>query len=137
MTEEQEQQQVVAWFKREYGPALAECLHHSPNGGHRHPATARRMKYLGVRRGFPDLVLYLPGREPDGWDTPGCALELKQTDSGSDCSDYQYDWLARLERCGFEVHGPVNGENEAKEILAEYMTRAGYEPGQWQTEGAE
>jgi hypothetical protein len=116
MSEELEQMHVVAWFKREYGVDDAEALHHSPNGGHRHKATAARIKYMGTRRGFPDLVLYLP---IGGW--IGCVIELKPTDSGNDTSTEQKIWLHRLEGCGFQTHGPVDGLEEAKRILSDYM----------------
>lgn len=38
-----------------------ECLWwHVPNGGHRAPSTAARLKLMGVRAGVPDLAFILP-----------------------------------------------------------------------------
>jgi len=33
-------------------------IHHSPNGGKRHPAEALKFKLMGVKAGFPDLALF-------------------------------------------------------------------------------
>ncbi|RAU43453.1 VRR-NUC domain-containing protein [Pseudomonas sp. RIT412] len=38
-------------------PAVAELIYHVPNGGHRHKATAAKLKGQGVKAGIPDLVL--------------------------------------------------------------------------------
>lgn len=117
-SEEREQAELVAWFKREHGEAAAARLHHSPNGGARHKATAARMKLLGVRRGFPDLVLYLPrhGR-------PGLAIEFKPTEPARRVSKEQRQWLEWLAECGFEAH-VARGIEEAQQILTAYMEGA-------------
>lgn len=49
----------VRWFSLQY-PRLAPLLHHSPNGGQRNKLEAVRFKQMGVRAGFPDLILALP-----------------------------------------------------------------------------
>lgn len=49
-------------------------LHHSPNGGARSVVTGARMKAMGTRKGFPDLILPIPagaGR------FRGLAIEMK------------------------------------------------------------
>ncbi|SEI17133.1 VRR-NUC domain-containing protein [Pseudomonas asplenii] len=38
-------------------PVVFELIYHVPNGGHRHKATAARLKGQGVKAGIPDLVL--------------------------------------------------------------------------------
>lgn len=38
-------------------PVVAELIYHVPNGGHRHKATAAKLKGQGVKAGIPDLVL--------------------------------------------------------------------------------
>lgn len=38
-------------------PEVAELIYHVPNGGHRHKATAAKLKGQGVKAGIPDLVL--------------------------------------------------------------------------------
>lgn len=52
----------VKWFGMQY-PKLADLLHHSPNGGKRNVIEAARFKAMGVRAGFPDLILLHPSGE--------------------------------------------------------------------------
>ena len=47
-------------------------LHHSPNGGKRDAFTGAQMRALGVKKGFPDLVL--PVRHGDA---AGLIIEMK------------------------------------------------------------
>lgn len=54
-SEDQEQARFVAWFRRTYPGVLIFAI---PNGGHRHIATATRLKATGAVRGIPDL--YIP-----------------------------------------------------------------------------
>ena len=73
----------VTWFNLQY-PGIARLLHHSPNGGQRNKVTGARFKAMGVRAGFPDLILLL-ARPPFNY----LAIELKtpkgrQTDSQKD-----------------------------------------------------
>lgn len=35
---------------------------HVPNGGHRHPAVAAKLKWLGVKPGVPDIFIVWRGR---------------------------------------------------------------------------
>ncbi|WP_176506384.1 VRR-NUC domain-containing protein [Pseudomonas urethralis] len=54
--EGQEQSALVQEFDLRY-PRYSRLLYHVPNGGHRHKATAGKLKSQGVRAGIPDLVL--------------------------------------------------------------------------------
>lgn len=54
--EENLQVGCVNWFDYQY-PQLRPLLHHSPNGGFRNKCEAARFKAMGVRSGFPDLIL--------------------------------------------------------------------------------
>ncbi|OAV75921.1 VRR-NUC domain protein [Bacteroidales bacterium Barb7] len=47
------------WADMQY-PNLNKLLHHSPNGGKRNATEAVRFKRMGVRAGFPDVILLLP-----------------------------------------------------------------------------
>lgn len=67
----------VRWFSLQY-PDLAILLHHSPNGGKRNVREAARFKTMGVRAGFPDLVLLYPS---SGFH--GLLIELKTQSKGS------------------------------------------------------
>jgi hypothetical protein len=53
------QEACVNYFRYMY-PAYSRRLFAIPNGGHRHPATAQRLKREGVLPGIPDLLLALP-----------------------------------------------------------------------------
>lgn len=55
-------------------PELA-WLHHSPNGGQRSAFTGAQLKAMGVKRGFPDLILPIRRGEH-----PGLAIEMKSAD---------------------------------------------------------
>ena len=50
------QKQCVRWFSLQYRE-YAQLLHHSPNGGKRNAVEASKFKAMGVRAGFPDLIL--------------------------------------------------------------------------------
>lgn len=53
--EEAAQAELMAWLYRTY-PAVWARTHHSPAGGHRNKVTAARLRVMGCKRGFPDLV---------------------------------------------------------------------------------
>lgn len=90
--EEIEQSRLIKWTHkkqvRDVAPVLA-FLHHSPNGGQRDAFTGAQMKALGVKRGFPDLILpYRMG------DYSGLVIEMK-SETGS-LSTEQKDWKAHF-----------------------------------------
>lgn len=60
--EDQLQIACVRYFDYMY-PKISHLLHHSPNGGKRNLREAARFKTMGVRPGFPDLILLLPNSE--------------------------------------------------------------------------
>lgn len=60
--EDQLQIACVRYFDYAY-PKLSHLLHHSPNGGKRNIREAARFKAMGVRAGFPDLILLLPNEK--------------------------------------------------------------------------
>ena len=53
------QSACIKWFDYQY-PKISRLLHHSPNGGSRNILEAKKFKYMGVRAGFPDLILLIP-----------------------------------------------------------------------------
>lgn len=69
------QKSVVQWFDYQY-PQYKLRLHHSPNGGKRNAIEAAKFKQMGVRAGFPDLILLVPNKL-----YPFLGIELK-TKSG-------------------------------------------------------
>jgi hypothetical protein len=86
-SEDHEQMMLVQWFKRTYPDVRIFSV---PNGGHRHPAVAAKMKATGVSSGVPDL--FIPAWRL--W------VEMKRTKGGS-LSAEQKDWVAYLESVGF------------------------------------
>lgn len=56
-SEHELQAACVKWFDHQHGKRKDVFLFAVPNGGHRHPATARKLKAEGVRAGVPDLCL--------------------------------------------------------------------------------
>jgi hypothetical protein len=68
---------------------------HVPLGEHRHPATAMRLKRMGVKPGWLDFQFAGPDRQM-------FFLELKRRGSGR-LSDAQLDMKQHLEACGFPV----------------------------------
>lgn len=118
--EEIEQAKVIKWSHRvpvrESMPAL-RWLHHSPNGGKRDSVTGGQMKSLGVKPGFPDLIL------PVGSGlAPGLVIEMK-SDTGRP-SPEQKEWLAHFEAQRWTVHIARSAE-EARHILCTYL---GHDP---------
>lgn len=60
--EDQLQISCIRYFDYAY-PRISHLLHHSPNGGKRNLREASRFKAMGVRAGFPDLILLIANKE--------------------------------------------------------------------------
>lgn len=110
--EETDQILFVNWVNRHY-PEQAPCLHHSPNGGYRDPRTGQRMKLMGTRPGFHDLILFYPmGRHT------GLVIEMKI--GKGKLSQAQKEWAPRYRACGFQTH-TCWGLDEAKAVFRNFM----------------
>jgi len=66
-----EQAALFTWIGLAY-PREAKLIYHVPNGGHRHKATAGKLKSQGVRAGMPDINVDIPR---GGWH--GMRIEFK------------------------------------------------------------
>ena len=86
------QKSIVQWFDYQH-PKLKLRLHHSPNGGKRNAIEAAKFKQMGVRAGFPDLVLLVPNKF-----YPFMGIELK-TDKGK-LSEKQKSYQREFESIG-------------------------------------
>lgn len=75
---------------------ILRWLHHSPNGGKRSRGEAGKMKAMGTKPGFPDLVL---PRRCGQW--AGLAIELKSR-TGRVSADQQ-EWLEAFREDGYLV----------------------------------
>jgi hypothetical protein len=114
--EEIEQARVIKWSHkvavRDLMPAL-RWLHHSPNGGKRDALAGAQMKALGVKPGFPDLIL------PVGAGLfPGLVIEMKSATGST--SPTQKEWLAHFEAQRWAVR-VARSAQEARTILCSYL----------------
>ena len=114
--EEIEQARVIKWSHkvavRELLPAL-RWLHHSPNGGKRDALAGAQMKALGVKPGWPDLMLPVAA---SGF--PGLVIEMKSA-TGSTSAE-QKAWLAHFTEQGWHVR-VVRSAQDAREVLCQYL----------------
>lgn len=82
----------VTWFTLQF-PKIAQYLHHSPNGGFRNAREAAKFKQMGVRPGFPDLILLYPSK---GY--PYLCIEMK-SEKGKQTQS-QKNWQKLIEKTG-------------------------------------
>lgn len=113
--EHAEQAALIRWaeFARARLPELA-LLHAIPNGGHRHKATAARLKAEGVRRGVPDLCLPVARSGAHG-----LYIELK-TERGRPTPE-QLGWIRALRRQGFAAE-VCHGWESARSMIEHYLS---------------
>ena len=69
--ENQLQKSIIQYWDLKY-PKWKKRLVHAPNGGKRNAIEAAKFKKMGVRAGFPDLILLIPNKF-----YPFCGIELK------------------------------------------------------------
>lgn len=117
--EHDEQKAVMAWSRAMDSrfPELA-MLHATPNGGHRHPATAARLKAEGVKPGVPDL--HLPVGKGN---YHGLWIELKRRKGGRLSPDQKW-WVEQLERYDNRVV-VCRGYDEAVAAILGYLNLPG------------
>lgn len=117
--EEIEQARLIKWSHKASVRAVLPCLkflHHSPNGGKRDAFTGAQMKALGVKPGFPDLVL--PVLQPAPAKGNGLAIEMKSATGRQ--SPEQKEWQAHLESQGWQ-YSLARSAQEAREIVCQYL----------------
>ena len=114
-SEDQIQIALLEWLRLAH-PAAWPWTHHSPNGGARSAVTGARLKNLGVRRGFPDLTLWLPR---GGFH--GLAVELK-AGKGKPTPE-QLAWLDHMASIGW-MAAVCTGFDAARETLDAYLRSA-------------
>lgn len=100
--EDAEQEVVVQWLERRG----VEC-HHSPNGGarpskidkkgNRYSVEGQKLKRLGTRPGFSDLIILDPPPKVPG--APGAFIEMKALDG--DATEEQLAFMRRREAQGW------------------------------------
>lgn len=120
--EEIEQARVIKWSHkvavRDLMPAL-RWLHHSPNGGKRDAMAGAQMKALGVKKGFPDLILPVRVTADNllGFH-PGLVIEMKSATGST--SPEQKEWLAHFEAQDWEIR-VARSASEARTHLCQYL----------------
>ncbi len=120
--EEIEQARLVKWTHRQDVRALMPALtfiHHSPNGGKRSAFTGAQMKALGVKPGFPDLIL--PAWSAPGvlaQKAPGLVIEMKSA-TGS-LSPEQKAWQDHFISQAW-VFRLARSAQEARSYLCQYF----------------
>lgn len=106
------QKSVVRWFDYQY-PQYKLRLHHSPNGGKRNAIEAAKFKQMGVRAGFPDLILLIPNKL-----YPFCGIELKVKTGRQ--SENQKEYQKEFESIGAK-YVIVRSLDEFIEVVTEYL----------------
>jgi rhodanese-related sulfurtransferase len=117
-SEHLEQVTLIAWAQASVirFPELAELVA-VPNGGHRHKATAAKLKAEGVRAGYPDLILDVARGGYFGW-----RGELKRKDGGR-VTPEQKAWHDTLRARGYRVDVEHGYEN-MRDALIRYLSAA-------------
>lgn len=121
-TEAVEHMALFAWIDANVQryPTLAWAFH-AANGEYRQPATAGRLKAMGVRPGVPDVLLPCIAKDAvAGVEYVGLAIELKRSDHSNKPTSEQNEWLSWLDsqhwRCVV-----CYGANEAINVICEYL----------------
>lgn len=109
-SEHMEQAIFVQWFRRSYPDVLIFAI---PNGGHRSPSTALKLKVEGVVPGIPDL--FVP--EWQLW------IEMKK-EKGGVVSKEQQSVINYLERVNYCVI-VGKGADDARRKVSEFTNKRG------------
>lgn len=114
MSEHDEQCRLFAWaaWQALEWPEL-DLLFAIPNGGHRHKATAARMKAEGVKAGVPDCFLAVPAQ---GYH--GLFVEMKAGKNRT--TKKQKKWIKDLQAQGYAAE-VCYGADAAQRAIADYL----------------
>lgn len=99
--------QVCYYLRTQYPKAI---FHHSPNEGKRGYVQKIKIKEMGVKAGFPDLIVIFEGRN--------LGLELK-TEKGIE-TKFQTEWIKVLSGNGW-MAAVAWGFDEAKQIIDQFI----------------
>jgi hypothetical protein len=115
MSEHSEQAALFDWaaWQVNLGYEPLRWMYAVPNGGHRHKATAGRLKAEGVKAGVPDICLPFPARGYHG-------LYIEMKAGKNKATPEQVDYLEWLTGCGY-LALVANGFDEARAILCDYL----------------
>ena len=107
------------WFSYQY-PEYALLLHHSPNGERRDKKTGALLKAMGVRAGFPDLILLLHNKSH-----PFLCIEFKTEKTENTKKGYQSkeqkEWQHAVEEYAFARYAVVRSKEAFIELITDYL----------------
>ena len=106
--------QVLALNEKEY-PFL-KYIYAVPNGGHRHPAVAGKLKAEGVKRGVPDICL--PFRPKRSHHIGGAYIEMKDG-SKRKLTAEQHEFLQFVVTQGYDIK-VAHSCDEALDFIEDY-----------------
>lgn len=115
-TEEIEQARVIKWSHKAEVRALMtqlKWLHHSPNGGRRDAFTGAQLKALGVKPGFPDLILPVKTSI-----STGLVIEMKS--AKGKLSAEQSEWLDHFIENDWQI-AVLRSAEHARIALCNYL----------------
>ena len=112
-----EHEQQVAFFRAiDADPRLRDLpIFAIPNGGHRHPAVAARLKAEGVRSGVPDIFVAVSDLRP------GLFIEMKAGKNKQ--SPNQVEWMRKLGSQGYHCCVCYSAADALRDLL-EYLALA-------------
>jgi hypothetical protein len=123
MSEHDEQRNLFSWAEWQslVWPELA-LMFAIPNGGHRHKATAAKMKAEGVKAGVPDIFLPVMVRSKYGELGVYSGLFIEMKFGKNKPTKKQREWLEALR--GQNYYATVcYSAQEAREVIADYLGR--------------
>lgn len=113
VSESQEQQALVKWFRLQY-PQFISLFFHIPNGGLRNVKTAARLKSEGVMPGVADLFLAIPR-----CNCHGLFIEMKRSDGGRQ-SLAQREFETQVKKQGYD-YALCHGWKDAANKITGYL----------------
>ena len=120
-SEHDHQKSLIRWADLALPGHESALLFAIPNGGHRHKATAAKLKQEGVRRGIPDLFLAIPTDRHHG-----LFIEMKRAiKKGTPkprTTAHQDRYLAAFAAMGYKAE-VCHGWEDAANAVARYLGR--------------
>lgn len=114
-SEADEQRAYLEWLKY-FHQETFNVTHHSPNEGKRSWFAGKMLKYLGMKKGYPDIAVHRPNRHYHG-----LFLEFKRSDQKNRKRKWAQDnWLYNLNQNGYLALYVFSAEEGIK-VTTEYL----------------